>query len=179
MRNMELSFVQYMWEMNMGVSFIVGKEAANRMLPGGGTLIFTGATGAMRGRPPFIAFAQGKSGVRECSAPLLPPRPTALRGHVEALLLNPATPRRSAGMLAQSMAREFAPEGLHVAHVIIDGGVGGDRLRDAMGRDVASAVSDNTMLDPFACAESFWQLHLQQPSAWTQEMELRPAKETW
>ena len=73
MRNMELSFVQYMWEMNMGVSFIVGKEAANRMLPGGGTLIFTGATGAMRGRPPFIAFAQGKSGVRECSEHSPPP----------------------------------------------------------------------------------------------------------
>ena len=109
MRNMELSFVQYMWEMNMGVSFIVGKEAANRMLPGGGTLIFTGATGAMRGRPPFIAFAQGKSGVRECSAPLLLPRPTALRGHVEALLLNPTPVCRHARAVHGPRVRARGP----------------------------------------------------------------------
>eukprot|EP01043_Picozoa_sp_COSAG02_P008969 COSAG02_NODE_298_length_25350_cov_48.266999_2_plen_146_part_00 len=134
------------WEMNMGVSFVVGREAARRMLPSGGTLIFTGATGAMRGKPPYIAFAQGKAGVR---------------------------------MLAQSMSREFGPSGLHVAHVIIDGGVGGSRLADVMGVDVDARVDEAAMLAPDACAESFWQLHLQHPSAWTQEMELRPMKETW
>jgi hypothetical protein len=44
MREMTLKFITYMWEMNMGVSFVVGREAARRMIPGGGTLIFTGAT---------------------------------------------------------------------------------------------------------------------------------------
>ena len=146
MREMSLEFITYMWEMNMGVSFVVGREAARRMLPGRGTLIFTGATGAMRGKPPYIAFAQGKAGVR---------------------------------MLAQSMAREFGPEGLHVSHVIIDGGVGGSRLGDIMGVDVEGAVSEGSMLAPDACAETFYQLHLQDPSAWTQEMELRPMNETW
>ena len=83
-------------------------------------------------------------------------------------------------MLAQSMSREFGPEGLHVAHVIIDGGVGGSRLGDVYkDRDVVAAASDGTMLAPDACAESFYQLHLQHPSAWTQEMELRPMKENW
>jgi hypothetical protein len=107
-------------------------------------MIFTGATGAMRGKPPYIAFAQGKAGVR---------------------------------MLAQ--AREFGPEGLHVSHVIIDGGVGGSRLGDIMGVDVEGAVSEGSMLAPDSCAETFYQLHLQDPSAWTQEMELRPMNETW
>jgi short-subunit dehydrogenase len=69
--------------------------------------------------------------------------------------------------LAQSMARELSPQGIHVAHFVIDGGIRSDR------RPV-SADKPDSLLDPDAIAQSY--LHvLQQPrSAWTQELEVRP-----
>jgi len=69
--------------------------------------------------------------------------------------------------LAQSMARELSPQGIHVAHFVIDGGI-----RSA--RRAEPADKPNSLLDPDAIAQSY--LHvLQQPrSAWTQEIELRP-----
>jgi len=71
-------------------AFLVGREAARRMVDGGGTILFTGATASIKGFANSATFAMGKF---------------ALRG------------------LAQSMAREFGPQGIHVAHFIIDGGV--------------------------------------------------------
>jgi NAD(P)-dependent dehydrogenase (short-subunit alcohol dehydrogenase family) len=66
--------------------------------------------------------------------------------------------------LAQSMAREFGPRGIHVAHVIIDGMIG-------------TGSGSPARLSPDAIAETYWQLHRQDPTAWTQEMDLRPAPE--
>ena len=69
--------------------------------------------------------------------------------------------------LAQSMARELSPQGIHVAHFVIDGGIRSER------RPVP-ADKPNSLLDPDAIAQTY--LHtLQQPgSAWSQEVELRP-----
>ena len=66
--------------------------------------------------------------------------------------------------LAQSMARELAPQGIHVAHFVIDGGI--------RGRDVDSG--SDKMLDPDAIAESYYQTHIQHRSAWSWEIEVRP-----
>jgi len=74
--------------------------------------------------------------------------------------------------LAQSLAREYGPRGVHVAHVIIDGVIEGPRIRGA-----ARGEPDRTLLDPDAIAETYWQLHRQDPSAWTLELDLRPATE--
>jgi short-subunit dehydrogenase len=69
--------------------------------------------------------------------------------------------------LAQSLARELSPQGIHVAHFVIDGGI-------ASARRVAPADKPDSLLDPDAIAASYMQV-LQQPrSAWTQELELRP-----
>jgi NAD(P)-dependent dehydrogenase (short-subunit alcohol dehydrogenase family) len=69
--------------------------------------------------------------------------------------------------LAQSMARELSPQGIHVAHFVIDGGIRSATRLDPPDRP-------DSMLDPDAIAESYWSV-LQQPrSAWTWEMELRP-----
>ncbi|MDT3686937.1 MAG: SDR family NAD(P)-dependent oxidoreductase [Pseudorhodoplanes sp.] len=69
--------------------------------------------------------------------------------------------------LAQSLARELAPQGIHVAHVVIDGGIRSDRRPEAPG-------NPDSLLDPDAIAQTYWHL-LQQPrSAWTWEVELRP-----
>jgi NAD(P)-dependent dehydrogenase (short-subunit alcohol dehydrogenase family) len=71
--------------------------------------------------------------------------------------------------LAQSMARELQPKGIHVAHVVIDG-----RIRSRIAADHGARDDSDTMLDPEAIAETYFQLHHQPRSAWTQEVDLRP-----
>jgi len=67
--------------------------------------------------------------------------------------------------LAQSLARELAPQNIHVGHVVIDGGIAADDRRGG---------GPDAMLDPAAIAEEYLHLHRQQRSAWTWEIELRP-----
>jgi len=69
--------------------------------------------------------------------------------------------------LAQSMARELAPQGVHVAHFVIDGGIA------AASRPVPADAPDS-LLDPEAIAQTYWQIVNQPRSAWTWEVELRP-----
>jgi NAD(P)-dependent dehydrogenase (short-subunit alcohol dehydrogenase family) len=69
--------------------------------------------------------------------------------------------------LASSMARELSPKGVHVAHFVIDGGI-----RSAARPDPND--SPDSMLDPDAIAETYWQVANQKRSAWTWEVELRP-----
>jgi NAD(P)-dependent dehydrogenase (short-subunit alcohol dehydrogenase family) len=91
----------------------------------------------------------------------------SLRG--SARFANLASPKFALRALAQSMARELGPRGVHVAHVIIDG-----QIRSA-GRDEADASrGPDSQLEPAAIAEAYWQLHLQPRSAWTQELDVRP-----
>jgi NAD(P)-dependent dehydrogenase (short-subunit alcohol dehydrogenase family) len=71
--------------------------------------------------------------------------------------------------LAQSMARELQPKGIHVAHVVLDG-----RIRPSPAVEHGSPAEGDDMLDPAAIAEAYYQLHLQPRSAWTQELDLRP-----
>ena len=80
--------------------------------------------------------------------------------------------------LAQSLAREFGPQGVHVAHVVIDGGIDGERLRAAAPQRAIDAGADG-LLRPDAIADVYWHLHTQHRSAWTQELDLRPYKETF
>jgi NAD(P)-dependent dehydrogenase (short-subunit alcohol dehydrogenase family) len=76
--------------------------------------------------------------------------------------------------LAQSMAREFGPQGVHVAHVVIDGQIDTPRVRE-----MSPGREDHTMLSPDAIAEAYWQLHSQDRTAWTLELDLRPAVESF
>lgn len=79
-------------------------------------------------------------------------------------------------MISQSMAREFGPQGLHVAHVIVDGGIDGARLH-RLRPGVAEERGENGLLNIDAIADAYWYLHRQHPSAWTQEIDVRPFKE--
>ena len=76
--------------------------------------------------------------------------------------------------LAQSMAREFGPQGIHVTHVVIDGQIQTPRVREMF-----PDREDHTMLSPDAIAETYWQLHAQDPTAWTLELDLRPSVESF
>ena len=78
--------------------------------------------------------------------------------------------------IAQSAAREYGPRGIHVAHVVIDGGIDGERLRSVAPNHVEQA-GENGLLDPDAIADTYWHLHEQPRSAWTHEVDLRPFKE--
>jgi NAD(P)-dependent dehydrogenase (short-subunit alcohol dehydrogenase family) len=120
--------------------------AAQQVLPamveaGGGTVLLTGASAALRGKANFSALAVGKFGLRA---------------------------------LAQSMAREFGPQGVHVSHVIVDGQINTPRMRE-----MSPDREDHTLLSPAAIAETYWQLHSQDRTAWTLELDLRPAVESF
>lgn len=81
-------------------------------------------------------------------------------------------------MLSQSLAREFGPKGVHVAHFIIDGVIDGDMVRSRFG-DYLDQLGEDGGLSPDAIADAYWYVHSQPKSAWTHEMDLRPFKETW
>jgi len=120
--------------------------AAQQILPamveaGGGTVLLTGASAALRGKANFSALAVGKFGLRA---------------------------------LAQSIAREFGPHGVHVSHVIVDGQINTPRMRE-----MSPDREDHTLLSPEAIAETYWQLHSQDRTAWTLELDLRPAVESF
>lgn len=134
------------WRVGCFAGFLVGREFARRLAPlGRGTLIFTGASGSLRGKPSFAHFASMKAGLRAVS---------------------------------QSMAREFGPQGLHVAHVIVDGGINGERLKNAI-PEYFDKLGEDGMLNVDAIADNYWHLYKQPRSAWTQELDLRPYKENF
>jgi NAD(P)-dependent dehydrogenase (short-subunit alcohol dehydrogenase family) len=132
------------WRASTLGGFIFGRESTRLLLEnGGGTLLFTGATSALRGKPPFAAFAAAKAGLRS---------------------------------LSQSFAREFGPQQVHVAHVVIDGAINGERIRHHAPQRFEQLGDDGTLaLDDIV--EAYWYLHAQPRSAWTQELDLRPFKE--
>ena len=80
--------------------------------------------------------------------------------------------------LAQSMARELGPRGIHVGHVIVDGMIDSEAVRRKFPEAVA-ALPEGGMLDPDHIADAYWNLHAQPPDAWAFEMDLRPAMERW
>jgi NAD(P)-dependent dehydrogenase (short-subunit alcohol dehydrogenase family) len=144
LRTMEADVFESFWRLNCFGGFLVGREAARRFAPlGRGSILFSGATGALRGMPNFAHFASSKAGLR---------------------------------MIAQSMAREFGPLGLHVGHIVIDGGIDGERVHTRFAEQLKHK-GDDGLLDIDAIADAFWSLHRQHRSAWTHELDLRPFKE--
>jgi NAD(P)-dependent dehydrogenase (short-subunit alcohol dehydrogenase family) len=121
------------WRTGCFAGFLVGRAAAASMLgQGSGTIIFSGATGSIRGGAGFAAFASPKFALRA---------------------------------LAQSMARELGPKGIHVAHVVLDGMIADEDS------------SSESLLQPDEIAETYYQLHRQARGAWTHELDLRPSSE--
>jgi NAD(P)-dependent dehydrogenase (short-subunit alcohol dehydrogenase family) len=80
--------------------------------------------------------------------------------------------------VAQSMARELGPQGIHVAHVVIDGAVDGVFIRSNRD-DVDDLAARDQILKPEDIAQSYVALARQPRSAWTHELDLRPWTETW
>ena len=91
----------------------------------------------------------------------------SLRG--SAGFANLAVPKFGLRALAQSMARELGPKGVHVVHVVIDGQIESERYRHLI-----AERGPDSLLSPDAIAEAYYQLHRQHRAAWTQELDLRP-----
>ena len=134
------------WEMACFGGFLNGREVARRMVTRQrGTILFTGATAALRGGANFAAFAGAKHALRA---------------------------------LAQSMARELGPQGIHVAHVVVDGAIDTAFIRERFPERYALKAQDG-ILNPDHIAENYWHLHMQPRDAWTFELDLRPYMERW
>ncbi len=80
--------------------------------------------------------------------------------------------------LAQSMARELWPQGIHVAHPIIDGAIDTDFIRSNFPERYALKEQDG-IVSPEAISDAYWAIHQQPRNAWTHETELRPWLESW
>lgn len=80
--------------------------------------------------------------------------------------------------LAQSMARELGPQGIHVAHVVIDGAIDTEFIR-TVAPDRYAMKQEDGILNPEHIAENYWRLHIQPRDAWTHELDLRPWLEQW
>jgi NAD(P)-dependent dehydrogenase (short-subunit alcohol dehydrogenase family) len=128
------------WRASCLGAFVVAKRALPAMRErGGGTIIFTGATGSVRGGARSAAFASAKF---------------ALRG------------------LAQSLARELSPEGIHVAHVVLDGLIWTNRTRHRF-----PAATEDRSMPADSVVRAYLALIDQDATAWTHELDLRPATE--
>jgi len=123
--------------------------------------------GFLVGREAVRAMLDAESGNTHRGTVIYTGATASLRGG--AMFHNLAVGKFGLRALAQSMAREFQPRGIHVAHAVIDGQIAGDRP----GHSIAERGED-AVLAPDAIAETYYRLHLQPPSAWTLELDLRP-----
>ena len=76
------------------------------------------------------------------------------------------------------MARELSPQGIHVAHVIVDGLIRNEATAEFL-PDLYASKGDGGIIEPDDLAEIYWQLHKQPCSAWTFEQDARPFAESW
>lgn len=135
--DIEAADVENTWRVAAYGGFLCAQAVVPGMRENGrGTVIFTGATSAIRGPAGGLAFGSAKFAVR--------------------------------GM-AESLARELGPEGIHVAHAVIDG-----QIDTPAAREREPDRDPETFLDPDAIADAYWHLVEQDRSAWTLELDLRP-----
>jgi len=142
------------WEMACFAGFLNAREVARRMVT---------RTGGEPGqdRPQTILFTGATASLRGANGF------AAFAGAKHALRA-----------LAQSMARELGPKGIHVAHVVIDGAIDTAFIRDNFPERYA-LKSDDGILNPEHIADAYWMLHCQPRDAWTHELDLRPWRENF
>ena len=133
------------WRTCTLAGFLTAKAALPTLENNGGSLLFTGASASMRGRPGFAHFSAAKAGLRN---------------------------------LAQALAKEYGPKGVHVGHVVVDGVINGEMVQTHLG-DYLEALGEDGSLEPDAIAEAYWFMHAQPRNSWTFELDVRPFKENW
>jgi NAD(P)-dependent dehydrogenase (short-subunit alcohol dehydrogenase family) len=140
-------------KINLFGAFWSSKLVIPDMLAAGkGTILFTSATGALRGMPGLASFSPGKFGLRS---------------------------------LCQIITREYQAKGIHAVNIIVDGPVDGKliggvfrRQWERTGQTDKAADAESYLVQPRDLAHTYWFLHMQPRSTWTQELDVRAMKET-
>ncbi|KAJ8116858.1 hypothetical protein OPT61_g1805 [Boeremia exigua] len=140
-------------KINLFGAFWSSKCVLPDMLAAGkGTILFTSATGALRGMPGLASFSPGKFGLRS---------------------------------LCQVLTREYQSKGIHSVNIIVDGPVDGKLIGGVVRRQWERAGSEDNLKDfdeylmqPTDLAHTYWFLHTQPRSTWTQELDVRAMRET-
>jgi len=144
--SMEASFFESCWRIACFGGFLFSRDVLHHMSArGAGTLIFTGASASMRGKPFFVPFTAAKAGLR---------------------------------MIAQALAREFGPKGIHVGHVVIDGGIHGEKVVTGV-PEFAKRLGPDGMIGLEGLADIYEMLHNQPRNAWSHEIDVRTHKEVF
>ena len=142
--DMDAGYFEQSWRVVCFGGFLFGREAIRRMLPNkAGTLLFTGASASLRGRPGYGAFNSAKAGIR---------------------------------VLAQAMAKEYAADGIHVGHVIVDGAIAGDKIFQRFPEAVSR---EESLIDIKAIVDAFAFLYSQPSRGWSFEVDVRTSREKW
>lgn len=126
-----------------------------------------------------LIFAQAvlrRMAPRQCGTLTFTGATASLRGRAN--FAGFASAKAALRAVAQSAAREFGPQGVHVAHVIVDGMIDGDRI-NTLWPELKVQRGTDALLDPDAIADIYWMLHTQPRSAWTHEIDVRPWLENW
>jgi NAD(P)-dependent dehydrogenase (short-subunit alcohol dehydrogenase family) len=143
---MEAAFFERCWRIACFGGFLFSREVLRHMAArGAGSLIFTGASASMRGKPFFAPFTAAKAGLRA---------------------------------LAQSLAREFGPKGVHVGHVVIDGGIHGEKVITGV-PEFAKRLGPDGLIGLEGLADIYQMLHNQPRNAWSHEIDVRTHREVF
>ena len=144
--DMDAAYFENSWKSCCYGGFLFGREALRCMVPNGeGTLLFTGASASLRGRPNFGAFNSAKAGLRT---------------------------------LAQAMAKEYGPQGIHVGHVVVDGAIAGEKIMTRI-PNFAEKLEEGRLINLEGIVNGYIFLYKQSAQAWTFELDLRTSKERW
>ena len=145
--DMEASYFTESWQTGCFGGFLFAKEVIKTFLKEktAGTLIFTGASASLRGKPNFGAFNSAKGALRN---------------------------------LAQAIAKEYAENSIHVSHVIVDGGLAGERIKQKIS-DFSQRVEEGRLINIESVTEAYMFLYNQNKNAWTFELDVRTSKENW
>ena len=144
--DMDAGYFEDSWRVICFGAFMFAKAALHRMVPAGkGSILFTGASASLRGRPGFGAFNSAKAAMRN---------------------------------MANAMAKEYGPDGIHVGHVVVDGGIYGDKILTRR-PEIVERVGEDGLIAIEGIVDAFVYLHNQPKSAWSFEVDVRTHKENW
>ena len=143
---MTAEFFETSWRVCCFGGFLYGREAVKYMKKdGGGTILFTGASASLRGRPNFGAFNSSKGALRN---------------------------------LANAMSKEYGKDLIHVGHVIVDGAVGGEKIRTRL-PEYAERLGEDGLVSIDAIIDVYQFMYQQPRGGWSFEVDVRTAIEDW
>ncbi len=143
---MSAEYFEESWRVCCFSGFLFGREAIKTFIKKKkGTLLFTGASASLRGKPGFGAFNSAKGGLRQ---------------------------------LAQAMAKECGPLGIHVGHVIVDGVINGQLVKDRR-PDIVEKMGEDALITIENIVDGFVYMYKQNKRGWTFELDVRNSNENW